>query len=61
MTVTTDNGEKVTRIFRILITYENGEQETAFHTSPSFQHLPKGVRQTCIGYHDKPQNKTYNE
>jgi hypothetical protein len=57
MTVYTDNGEKVTRNYRILITEANGEKYTVTHTNPTFQHLNKGARQTCIGYFDKPQTE----
>ena len=44
MTVYTDNGEKVTRLFKILITEANGEKTTVTHTHPTFQHLSKGAR-----------------
>lgn len=56
MTVYTDNGEKVTRTYKILIEYENGEKEVLQHTNPRFQHT-HGARQTCIGYFDKPQTE----
>ena len=57
MTVYTDNGEKVTRSYKILMEYENGEKEVLQHTNPRFQHIPRGARQTCIGFFDKPQTE----
>lgn len=57
MTMHNENGEKVTRLFRILITEANGEKYTVTHTNPTFQHLNKGARQTCIGYFDKPTSE----
>ena len=56
MTIRADNGEKVTRFYKILITAANGEKTIVTHKSPRFQHTGKGERQNCIGYFDKPQN-----
>lgn len=55
MTIITDNGQKVTRFYKILLEDTNGNKETVIHTNPTFQHLPKGTKQTCIGFFDRPQ------
>lgn len=55
MTITTENEQKVTRFYRILLEDANGNKETVIHNHPTFQHIPKGTKQTCIGFFDRPQ------